>query len=99
MSQQNDTPDADPEQRESQMFYDIVGEIGRAADRLGAPSFLLGAILSWRDTMDDESTLEHLRMWNAGELPDIICATPEWEADNLRFFDGESAMPPDGEEC
>jgi hypothetical protein len=39
----------------------------KAAERLGGDRYLLAAIGSWRDTMDDEDVLRDLRDWNAAE--------------------------------
>ena len=50
----------------------IVSEIGTAVSRLGGNSGLLSIIMSWGDTMDDQSTLDCIKDYNRITEPQNI---------------------------
>lgn len=50
----------------SDIAHDIVHEIYKALEKLGAHPHLLAAVGGWGDVADDARTLAELRAWNEG---------------------------------
>lgn len=48
--------------------YEILKGFSKAMDDLGAGAGLISIIMSWGDTMDDESTLQMINDYNAGRF-------------------------------
>lgn len=55
-----------PHHPEAHLFSKILRQISKAAEKLGADPDLLAGIGSWRDTMDDQETLDYLTDYNNG---------------------------------
>lgn len=51
----------------SETAHNIVAEIYKALEKLGAHPHLLAAVGGWGDVADDAWTLAELRAWNSGE--------------------------------
>ncbi|MEA4857086.1 MAG: hypothetical protein AAGU21_01180 [Solidesulfovibrio sp.] len=55
-----------PHHPEAHLFSKILTQISKAAENLGADPDLLAGIGSWRDTMDDQETLDYMTAYNNG---------------------------------
>jgi hypothetical protein len=44
--------------------YEIIREIGELLAKFGAQSDILSIVMSWGDTMSDETTLSYLKEFN-----------------------------------
>jgi hypothetical protein len=53
-----------PRQPDDERKVQIAGEFYTTLEQLSADPELLAAVGSWRDTLDDEEILEHLRSFN-----------------------------------
>jgi hypothetical protein len=53
-----------PRQPDDERKAQIAGEFYTTLEQLSADPELLAAVGSWRDTLDDEEILEHLRSFN-----------------------------------
>lgn len=54
----------EPISKLTQTQYEIIAEIAKAAEKLGANSGLIANIMSWGDTLPDNEILDNLRDWN-----------------------------------
>jgi hypothetical protein len=54
-------------QRLDTVNREIIRELQRAMDALGADPELLATVGSWGDRLEDEKVLENLKAWNAGK--------------------------------